>query len=234
MPAEGLEPSLGLVPGVPGPAVIAHGGGNSPARARHDILAGADLLEVDVWVHGRRLEARHERALYPLPLFFDKWYIRFAPRRPFGLIELLTETAGSTPVFLDLKNGRGSAARLMREALNAVGPGERVLVSSQLWHVLREIQELVPEIETYYSIDVPPKLALFLSVDGREHEAHGVSCQERLLTERVVCELKRRRLRVVAWTVDDLERAKQLLSWGVDAITTHRVADVRSLVQATR
>jgi len=211
-------------------AIIAHGGGNSLQRARNDIRSGADFLEADLWVHAGRFEARHERALYPLPLFIEKWYLRLAPRKPFGLTELLKETAGSTPVFLDIKNGRGVAAPLIRRALDAVGPAERLLASSQLWHVLREVQEIAPEVETYYSIDVYPKLALFLSVFGRDSRARGVSCQERLLTERIIRDLKRRNLSVIAWTVDDLDRAKELLSWGVDAITTHRVAEARRLV----
>jgi glycerophosphoryl diester phosphodiesterase len=33
---------------------------------------------------------------------------------------------------------------------------------------------------------------------------------------------------VVAWTVDDADRAQEIASWGVDAITTHRPGEVRA------
>ena len=56
----------------------------------------ADFIEVDLWVHHGRFEARHERR-FPasLPLLFEKWYLRTAPRTPFGLADLL-EAAGAT------------------------------------------------------------------------------------------------------------------------------------------
>jgi len=40
-------------------------------------------------------------------------------------------------------------------------------------------------------------------------------------------------LAVVAWTVDDLERARELADWGVDGITTHRVAEFRDAFRAS-
>lgn len=88
----------------------------------------------------------------------------------------------------------------------------------------------MPDVTLFYSVDVPAKLALFRSVWNRESIAQGVSCNHRLLTRQVVRDLKGRGLLVVAWTVDDEERGRELLSWGVDAITTHRVAEIRALV----
>ena len=35
-------------------------------------------------------------------------------------------------------------------------------------------------------------------------------------------------LLVVAWTVDDIDRAAELVGWGVDGLTTHRVAEMRA------
>jgi len=32
-------------------------------------------------------------------------------------------------------------------------------------------------------------------------------------------------LQVVAWTVDNPERARELVSWGIDGLTTHKVAE---------
>lgn len=223
----------GHFPGLDRPAVIAHRAGNAPRLARQAIDDGADLIEVDLWVHGSVLEARHERALYPLPVFLEKWYVKFAPRRPFDLTRLLRETTGSTPVFLDLKNGPAqTVAELLHTAIDQCSRGERIFASSQLWHVLRGVSRSMPDVTLFYSVDVPAKLALFRSVWNRESIAQGVSCNHRLLTRQVVRDLKGRGLLVVAWTVDDEERSRELLSWGVDAITTHRVAEIQALVGA--
>lgn len=216
------------IPARHGPALIAHMGGNTPAAARSAIEGVADFVEVDLWAHRGRLEARHERAMYPVPVWFEKWTFRRAPRQPFTLPALLVEAADRTGVFLDLKNSVPEAADLVRNALDEAGPGlPPVAASSQRWSILRRLRQVVPAVALFYSIDVPEKLDLFLSVADRDGEPDGVSCRHSLLSADAVCELRRRGLKVVAWTVDDLDRAAELVSWGVDGITTHRVADMR-------
>ena len=56
----------------------------------------------------------------------------------------------------------------------------------------------------------------------------GVSCKHTLLDRRTVRSLHDRGLLVVAWTVDDLDRARDLVSWGVDGLTTHKVEEMRA------
>lgn len=221
-----------LVPGRPGPALIAHAAGNSAQLARAGREAGADFLEVDLWVHGGRFEARHERAAYPLPLLFEKWYLRFAPRRPYGLAELLRENAGRTGIFLDLKNGGETAAELVRRSIDDAEVAPRLIASAQQWTILRAVRRLCPEVETFYSIDVPAKLDLFLSIADRDKQPRGVSCRHELLTAHLVQRLHDRGMLVVAWTVDEVERAHVLAAWGVDGITTHNVAELRNALEA--
>lgn len=224
MGETGVARAGALIPGRIGPALIAHGGGNGIELVQAAIEAGADFLEVDLWVHRGRFEARHERAAYPLPFLFEKWYLRRLPRKPFGLAELLRASAGRSRIFLDLKNGGVVAARLVRRSLDEAGPGVRLAASSQDWWLLRSVGELSPEVELFYSIDVRAKLDLFLSVIERDLHPRGVSCRHDLLSAELVQLLHEHGLSVVAWTVDDLERARVLAAWGVDGITTHRIA----------
>ena len=219
-----LEP---LLPGRAGPALIAHGAGNSPGLVDAGADSKADFLEVDLWVHGDQLEARHERAMYPLPLLFERWYIRRAPRRPFGFAELVAANAGRSGIFLDLKNGGERAAALVRQSLEQAGHGLRVAASAQQWTILRALSRLCPRVQSFYSIDVASKLDLFLSISERDTHPAGVSCRHELLSAPVVQRFHDRGLLVVAWTVDDVERACALAEWGVDGITTHRVAELR-------
>ena len=228
MTAETAQREGLLVPGGRRPALIAHGGGNTSALAREALAAGADYLEVDLWVHKGRFEARHERR-FPLrfPVFYEKWYLRFAPRHAFGLPELLAAAYPQAGIFLDLKNGGWTATRLVAEAL-AAAPHGPVAASSQFWGLLRPLAEASPRVHLYYSIDVQAKLDLFLSVARRDERPRGVSCRHTLLTPQVVAELHERGLEVVAWTVDDEARAAELAAMGVEAITTHRVAELRA------
>ena len=227
--AEPNERLLDLVPGRDGPAIIAHGGGNTLPQAAEFIANGADYLEVDLWMHRGRFEVRHERRMRWLPLLFEKWYLQRVSPAMYGLEALLESTAGQDAgMFLDVKNGGAEAAALLRRILSTHPHTGRVVASSQQWRALRAMRELSPEVDAFYSIDVRAKLDLFLSVSDRDTRPRGVSCRHTLLDERAVRRLHERGLLVVAWTVDDLERARELVSWGVDGLTTHRVEEMRA------
>jgi glycerophosphoryl diester phosphodiesterase len=216
-----------FLPGRTGPAIIAHGGGNSVDHVRDYVAAGADYLEVDLWIHRGRFEARHERRVRLLPLLFEKWYLRRVPSAHYGLVELLEAAAGSSVgIFLDLKNGGAEAAGAIAQVIAATGITPRIVASSQQWKALRAVAEQLPEVDTFYSIDVRAKLDLFLSVSERDVRPRGVSCRHSLLSAPIVRRLSDRGLLVVAWTVDDTERARELVDWGVHGITTHRVAEM--------
>lgn len=226
--AQAALGALDLLPGRSGPAIIAHRAGNSLQAARDYLEAGADYLEVDIWLHEGHFEARHERRMHRLPVLFEKWYLRRVPSARYGLSELLAETAGrGAGIFLDLKNGGASAAALLRRLLAETPHPERIVASSQSWATLRAVRERAPEVDAFYSIDVRSKLDLFLSVIDRDLRPRGVSCKQVLLTRRNVEALHDRGMLVVAWTVDDIARAHDLVSWGVDAITTHKVREMR-------
>ncbi len=222
-----LAARRGLLPaGAERPALISHAGGNAIELARTAEGELADYLEVDLWLHKGRFEARHERRTFGSRLMFEKWYLAWAPREPFGLTDLLRATDPGTGIFLDLKNGGEPAAQLIRAALDA-SPSRRMVASSQLWGTLRAIERAAPEVDLFYSIDVAAKLDLFLSVAQRDVRPRGVSCRATLLDADTIAALHARDLLVVAWTVDDLSRASELAAMGVDGITTHRVAAIR-------
>ncbi len=210
------------------PALIAHGAGNSPKTAREGFEAGADLVEVDVWSYRGRLETRHERRVPLTGVLFERWYLRRAPRRHRTLAKLLAEVGAMGGVFLDLKNASGSAELVQRAA--AAEPGARLCASSQLWPVLRRLQSAAPEMEMFYSIDVDEQLSLFLSIAARDPVPAGVSCNHRHLDAPLIRRFHDLGLAVVAWTVDDPSRARDLARDGVDAITTNRVAAVREAI----
>jgi hypothetical protein len=211
-----------------GPVLIAHAAGNSPPKLDAALSSSPDLIEVDLWVHRGRFEARHERRVAGAPLLFEKWYLRFAPRHPFALSDLIASVAGRAGLFLDLKNDGEGAAVLIRHAIAGAEVPLRIAASAQQWAILRAVARVVPEVDLFYSVDVQAKLDLFLAVEERDARPRGISCNHQLLSRELVQELKRRNLIVVAWTVDDPQRAVELASWGVDALTTGDPATLRS------
>ncbi|GAB4337674.1 MAG: hypothetical protein Kow0010_25860 [Dehalococcoidia bacterium] len=228
---SGRFPARG-VSGTGRPAVIAHAAGNAPATLRLALAGEVDFIEVDLWVHRGQLEARHERRLpFALPILFDSWYLKLATRKAFGLSDLLREVSGRCGVFLDLKNGGEEAARLVRQALDAARLPVRLSASSQSWGTLRELRRLCPEVAIFFSVDVRSKLELLRSVIGHDRSADGLSCRHTLLSRSLVAELRGQGLQVVAWTVDDPERAVELARWGVDGIATGAPAAIRAALE---
>ncbi len=212
------------------PAIIGHASGNSVQGARDAVRDGADFVEVDVWFRKSEFEARHERRMGPIPLLFERWYLRFAPPSPFTLQSLLAEMRDDTGVLLDLKNSQHETAAGVAAILREAPGNVRVMASSQWWPGLRRLHDRAPGVELYYSIDVEAKLDLFRSIIRRDHRPSGVSCRESLLTPALIREMHDHSLRVIAWTVDDLSRAARLASWGVDGITTHLVQEMHALL----
>ena len=213
------------------PALIAHGGGNSRAAFEATLQSGADLVEVDLWVHNGSFESRHERRLPLLPLLFDSWALRIPPRRPLPLLELLDACHGRMGVLLDLKNRTREAIELVRLSLQRLGRSDSgVLASSQSWPLLRGLNLACPQVGVLYSIDSRAQLELFRSISLEDRTAVGVSCRHSLLDDRLVAELHGQRVAVSAWTVNDLERARELAAFGVDGLTTSAPAKLSTLV----
>ncbi|MCY3603139.1 MAG: glycerophosphodiester phosphodiesterase [Chloroflexi bacterium] len=211
------------------PTLIAHGGGNGPDPVLKALASRAPYVEVDLWLHRGRLEARHERRVPgPFPLLYEFWYLTPAPRPPYHLEDLLLACEGRASVLLDLKNGLGKLAPVLRQTLAAFGRGVDVVASSQNWPLLREVKVACPQLELYYSIDTPDQFDLFQSVMLHDPLPAGVSCRHTLLDRRIVRDFHDAGLAVAAWTVDDGDRARDLVRWGVDAITTNQVEEIRA------
>ena len=224
-----------LFPGGPSrPAIIAHGGGNTAALVRDSLAASAALIEVDLWAHRGRLEARHERRLPgPLPILYELWYLRRAPRPAYHLEDLLLACQGRAGVLLDLKNAPRDTPGILRQILTRYGQGTQLLASSQNWPLLRGVAVTCPQVDLYYSIDTAAQFDLFQSVVLHDPGPVGVSCRHTLLTRDVVTGFHEAGLAVIAWTVDDGDRARELAAWGVEAITTNQAEEIRTALDAT-
>ena len=211
------------------PYIIGHRG-NSQREIQQFVDVGADFVEIDLWVHDGKFESRHERALYPLPILFEKWYLK--RRTPaFDLCSTLDEIEGRAWIFLDLKNGGDNVVPLVHEARRRF-PGVPIAASGSDWGTLRKLADGVANVDVFYSIGVTERLDLFYSVAERDPHPMGVSCRAELLTNGAVQELHEMGKRVIGWTIDEVDRARRLANWGVDAITTHRPAEIRAILDA--
>jgi len=100
---------------------------------------------------------------------------------------------------------------------------------------LEDILKRLPEHEAYliYSIKDEPDLRLsYVEAKLKKMPIKGVDASNSpLLTAEYVAKVKARGLRFCVWTVNDIERAKELAKMGVDAVTTNIASAMRNALQ---
>lgn len=226
-PPSNQPPPLGvLLPSsaTRGYRAVAHRAGNNLADLERAIAAGADAIECDFWHDGGRLSLRHERKLPALPLLFDRWYVRFS-RGDLWLRDLLPRLSGRAELFLDIKSSTTQAADAI---LKLYRGGETSLpstvASSRHWDLLDRLGREDTALRMLYSVGRTDQIAPLLRRAEATCPPAGTSIRQAFLDAETVGRLHDVGLLVYAWIVNDLHRAAQLRSWGVDGIISDDVA----------
>ena len=212
------------------PILVAHRGGNSRRLLRAAIAAGVDWIEVDLWWHFGRIVARHDPAVWRLPLTYGRWRVAVAPLRLITLDELLDAIAG-TPIrlLLDLKGRAADLPGALATALQRRDALPRVALCSQEWGPLDAARRLEPALHVFFSLGREEHVPAYLDRLAAGAAPPFTSISHRLLTPDRVAELHRHGVTMIAWTVNQPARARELVSWGVDGITSDSLGLLRSL-----
>jgi glycerophosphoryl diester phosphodiesterase len=209
------------------PLVVAHRGAcaeapeNSPEAFLAAVVAGADLVELDVT---QGLVVAHDAGA-PGPHLFQ--VLELLAPHPIGL-------------HVDLKQPGDERAVL--DALDRYGVRERALLSTAFPHVARLLGTLAPDVPRAigYPRDragvarlpwpgalthagaaalraaMPVRIPLLLA---RTH-ASVLALHHTLCSPASVAAAHRREVPVFAWTANDREEILRLASWGVDAVVS--------------
>lgn len=214
---------------------ILHGAGNTGRGNLDTLLALArhpsvDAIEADVWVHGDRMLAHHERPLGPLPILVGPHGLR---RRgtTLHLQTIIEATAGHAGLVVDLRSWLGDPAPDLARALADEDVRGRIRVTCEDWRIADRVRAWLPDIRVGYSVRTEAQLRAYLAGrDAGRIPETAVAVRHTLLhTPDEVAALRDRARRVNAWTVDDADRALQLATWGVDEITSNHVTVLNTL-----
>jgi glycerophosphoryl diester phosphodiesterase len=192
--------------------VIAHRAANS-AEALAAVAPGVDVVEADVHLFHGRLEVRHAKSLWPLPVFWERWYLmeRGSPR-PL-LADLLPLIPPEVRLMLDLKGPDPRLPGAVAAATEGFAAERGLIVSGRVWRAIDRLRS-AENVRTLHSVGSPRELRALLRRRGAE-APEGVSIHQRLLTPRVVAALRERAEWVWTWPVDDPVTAAVLAAWGV-------------------
>ncbi|TAK72594.1 MAG: glycerophosphodiester phosphodiesterase [Dehalococcoidia bacterium] len=219
-----MSPGEATAAGTRGYYAIAHRAGNNLHHLERALAAGVDAIECDFWHDHGRLALRHERKLPALPVWYDRWYIRFSIGE-LSLPDLLREINSRSELFLDIKSATPLAAEaVLRLYHDNESMMPRTLVSSRQWRLLDQLGEAGTEMRMFYSVGRASGLeALFRRARTSPRPA-GTSIRQTLLSADVVAQLHDAGLQVFAWTVNNRHRAEELLAWGVDGLISDDIA----------
>jgi glycerophosphoryl diester phosphodiesterase len=208
---------------------IAHNAGNRHVSLEEALDAAVDAVEADLRLDGDRLVARHERKPLPLPIFLDKWYVRWSGEPQVTLDEILQRVKGRASLFVDLKSKSAHAVEMLLATLKRQEAIAETRISSTYWHLLRWLREAEPRLLLYYSIGHRRTLARFWRLREDDPSARAVSIHQALVDEEVAKRFRARDTEIVAYHVNDLSRARELIGWGVQGITSDNLGVLRAL-----
>ena len=214
---------------------VAHRAPANRAAAEAFRSAGATVFEIDVQWSERGLAISHFRPFaWPLR-WFERDRHRF--RRARGLVQdpLLAETMALLPedadVLFDLKDAdpgrRRECCELLAGEISVRATANRWIVSNES---ATDVSRLRRAGFTGW-LTIRDREQLNQALAG-ELDADGVCVRHSLVDAASVDSLHERVADVVAWTVNGVGRARQLLHRGVDGITTDSLSVVRSVVEA--
>lgn len=209
------------------PLLIAHRAGNHLPALAPAAEAGAQIIEIDVWFHRGRLEVGHDKTLGPIPLRWDRWSLAVGRHRPLAVADVLRRFPPAAKPMFDLKGTHPRLPDALHRAIEEHLPNRPYTVSSQNWTYLDEFLA-TEEAHVIRSIGSTRMLDQ-MRRDLDRWTGAGIGLDEELLSAPVVEELSHSTPLIVTWTVNRLERARELLGQGVGGIITDRLEIIRAL-----
>jgi glycerophosphoryl diester phosphodiesterase len=215
---------------MPRPMLIAHRGGNTRPALGAAVAAGVDWLETDVWWHYGRVVARHDAAVWRLPVTYSRRRVGLGPVRPVTLDQLLDALEGTgVRLLLDLKGTSPLLPGALVDGLQRRNALSRAALCGQEWDPLDAAREREPGLQVFFSLGRPEHMPAYLRRLDEGTAPPLISIRHSMLNPDRVEELHAKGVTMIAWTVNDPARAADLVAWGVDGITSDSLRLLRGL-----
>jgi glycerophosphoryl diester phosphodiesterase len=213
----------------PRPLAIAHRAANDAALLRKAAEVGVDIVEADVWVHRGRIEVRHLKTMGPIPFLWDRWELVPGWWQRVYLHELLPLVPPHVHLMLDLKGNSVAASERIAAELRGY-PGPHPTVCARRWSILEPFRGAA--VNLVHSAGTPRQLRALQEL-LRRGEANAVSIHQKLLTPEVVADLRHDAVMLMTWPVNQVDRMRDLVSWGVNGIISDSLEVLEELLETS-
>lgn len=142
-------------------------------------------------------------------------------------------------VIVELKVNSSQCANRVVEVVNSAGAAHRVCIGGFGRRALRHVRTIAPDVATSAARE-EVRWMLYrswcrwpaLSAPFNGYQIPELAGSTRVVSPRFIADAHRAGLAVQVWTVNDVEQARRLLDWGVDALITDRPDIMLPLVKA--
>jgi glycerophosphoryl diester phosphodiesterase len=207
----------------PLPFLVAHRAGNRLADLHLAEHLKPTLVEADVRLYRGRLEVRHLKTAGPIPVLWDRWELRASWRPRLRLDELLEATSAQTELMLDLKGPRKRLAEGVLREIEPYWNERRFTICARRWRLLEPFAGT--PVRRIHSVGNARQLREVLRRYANRR-LDGISIHERLADKETVAALGEIADVIMAWPVNEPERARALLRLGVAGLITDRAAAI--------
>jgi hypothetical protein len=198
--------------------VVAHNSGDRITTTREALAHGAEVIEIDVVSVSGVLYAAHATP----PRFVTRHIYQGPP-----LASAWAAAADAKAIKFDLKETSPRYVNLVLSFLAAHHSPENdppVIVATRDRRALETFHSRAPEVILLLSIGSPAQFDALARDDALIELIDGVTIKQTLLNEERATWLQDHDLMTFAWTVNNLDRLNQLVTLGVDGITTDNLA----------
>lgn len=210
---------------------ILHAAGNYRETLPLARLPEVDAIEADVWMRSGDVFVNHARPLGPIPYTIGSGGLRRNEDDRVDVVELLSAVEGCAQLVLDLRSWFGDPAPDVMRALHPLRDRSHLLVSCESWAIADRLRVWLPDLRVAYSIRSEGQLRRYVQgrIGGGLVESAVMVRHTLLRAATEVESLRRWATTVGVWTVDDVGRARQLVAWGVDSVTSNELGVLAAL-----
>jgi glycerophosphoryl diester phosphodiesterase len=155
------------------------------------------------------------------------------------LEQVLDTVPGGKRIFIEVKCGAEILPELGKAIANCQLGADQITVISFQKEVIAGVKKSMPKLKAFWLTSLKPDKTTGEILPSRatilktlaETGADGLGCGDHpTLTAEMIDELREGGYETHCWTVDDPQRASQLLAAGVRSITTNRPAIIRPVI----
>lgn len=189
-----------------------------------------DAIEADIWVWNGHLVAHHDRPLGPLPFTFGRSGLRRRPRE-IHLDELLSTVEDSAGLYIDLRSLWGDPSPELVRELARIEDRSHLKVTCESWKIADRLRVWMPSLRVAYSVRSEKQMASYVRErrEGMRPETPIVARHTLVESAAHVAELRELAGEVGVWTIDDVDRAIELATWGVDELTSNSITVLNAI-----